>query len=146
MHIDNENDHDHDHEIILDNISFAYKQRNVLENVDLVINKGEFASIVGPNGGGKTTLIKLILGLIKPDKGSIQVFGKSPKKARHQMGYMPQYAHLDMDFPASVMDVVLMGRLKKSNLWFSKKDRSEAFNAIDELGMSAYVNTGFNEL
>ena len=144
MHINNDNDNDN--EIILDNISFAYKQRNVLENVDLVINKGEFASIVGPNGGGKTTLIKLILGLIKPDKGSIQVFGKSPKKARHQVGYMPQYAHLDMDFPASVMDVVLMGRLKKSNLWFSKKDRIEAFNAIDELGMSTYVNTGFNEL
>ena len=144
MHINNDNKNNK--EIILDNISFAYKQRNVLENVDLVINKGEFASIVGPNGGGKTTLIKLILGLIKPDKGSIQVFGKSPKKARHLIGYMPQYAHLDMDFPASVMDVVLMGRLKKSNLWFSKKDRTEAFNAIDELGMSSYVNTGFNEL
>ncbi|MDA3791346.1 MAG: ABC transporter ATP-binding protein [Desulfobacula sp.] len=142
----NNTDTENAHQIILDNISFAYKQRNILENVDLVINKGEFASIVGPNGGGKTTLIKLLLGLIGPDKGSIQVFGKSPKKARHQMGYMPQYAHLDMDFPASVMDVVLMGRLKKSNLWFSKQDRIKAFNAIDELGMSTYVNTGFNEL
>ena len=63
-----------DNDIILNNISFAYKQRNILENVDLVIKKGEFASIVGPNGGGKTTLLKLILGLIKPDRGVIRIF------------------------------------------------------------------------
>ena len=135
-----------DHQIILNNISFAYKQRNVLENVDLVIKKGEFASIVGPNGGGKTTLLKLILGLIKPDRGVIRIFGKSPDKVRQQMGYMPQYAHLDMDFPATVMDVVLMGRLAKSNLWFSKKDKVEVLTAIDEVGMTAFVNTEFNEL
>ncbi|MBU8910401.1 MAG: ABC transporter ATP-binding protein [Desulfobacterales bacterium] len=135
-----------DHEITLKNISFAYKQRNVLENVDLVIKKGEFASIVGPNGGGKTTLLKLILGLIKPDKGVIRIFGKPPDKVRQQIGYMPQYAHLDMNFPAIVMDVVLMGRLKKSNLWFSRKDKNEVLTAIDEVGMTAFVNTEFNEL
>ena len=99
---------DNTDQIILNNISFAYKQRRILENVDLVIQKGEFASIVGPNGGGKTTLLKLILGLIKPDNGRIRIFGKSPDKIRHQIGYMPQYAHLDMDFPATVMDVVLI--------------------------------------
>ncbi|MBT3177545.1 MAG: ABC transporter ATP-binding protein [Desulfobacula sp.] len=137
---------DNDNTIQLNNINFSYKNRNILENVDLLIEKGEFASIVGPNGGGKTTLIKLILGLLKPDKGNIRVFGKSPKKARQQVGYMPQYAHLDMDFPASVMDVVLMGRLKRSNLWFSKTDRIQAINAIDEVGMSACINKGFNEL
>jgi len=135
-----------DNDIILNNISFAYKQRNILENVDLVIKKGEFASIVGPNGGGKTTLLKLILGLIKPDRGVIRIFGKSPDKARQQIGYMPQYAHLDMDFPATVMDVVLMGRLRKTTLWFSKKDRIEVLTAIDEIGMSAFANTDFNEL
>ncbi len=139
-------DTENDHEIILDNISFAYKQLNVLENVDLVIKKGEFASIVGPNGGGKTTLLKLILGLLKPNKGRITIFGKPPDQVRQRLGYMPQYAHLDMAFPASVMDVVLMGRLKKSSLWFSKKDRTAVFNAINEVGMSDFVNTGFNEL
>ena len=139
-------DTENDHEIILDDISFAYKQLNVLENVDLVIEKGEFASIVGPNGGGKTTLLKLILGLLKPNKGRITIFGKPPDQVRQRLGYMPQYAHLDMAFPASVMDVVLMGRLKKSSLWFSKKDRTAVFNAINEVGMSDFVNTGFNEL
>jgi len=137
---------ENDHSIILDNISFAYKHRNVLENVDLVVHKGEFASIVGPNGGGKTTLLKLILGLIKPDKGKIRIFGKPPDQVRQQVGYMPQYAHLDMDFPASVMDVVLMGRLKKSSFWFSQQDKTAVLNAIHEVGMSAFVNTGFNAL
>ncbi len=135
-----------DHEIILDKVSFAYKKQNIIEDVDLQIQKGEFASIVGPNGGGKTTLLKLILGLIKPDKGTIHLFGKAPDKVRHKIGYMPQYAHLDMDFPATVMDVVLMGRLSNKTLWFSKKDRTESLKAIDEVGMASYVKTGYNEL
>ena len=135
-----------DHEIILDNVSFAYKQRNILEDVNLLIHKGEFASIVGPNGGGKTTLLKLMLGLIKPDKGEIRIFGKPPDQVRNKIGYMPQSAYLDMDFPATVMDVVLMGRLEKRTLWFTKKDRIEALTAIDEVRMTAFVNTGFNEL
>ncbi len=133
-------------EIILDNISFAYKQRNILENVNLEIQKGEFASIVGPNGGGKTTLLKLILGLIKPDRGKIRIFNKSPDKVRNKIGYMPQYAHLDMNFPASVMDVVLMGRLNKKNLWFSRKDRVKAMESIEQIGMTSFTTTGFNEL
>ena len=134
------------HDIILKNVSFAYKQAPILEDVTLLIHNCEFASIVGPNGGGKTTLLKLILGLLKPDKGKISIFGKPPEEARRQIGYMPQYAHLDMDFPATVMDVVLMGRLTGTSLWFSKKDRAEALTAIDEVGMSRYEKTGFNKL
>ncbi len=135
-----------DCEIILENVSFGYKQCNILENVDLLIHKGEFAGITGPNGGGKTTFLKLILGLIKPHKGMIRIFGKAPEKVRHKIGYMPQYANIDNDFPAIVMDVVLMGRLAKMSFWYSKKDRNEALKAIDEVGMTDHVNTGFNEL
>ncbi|CCK79210.1 MULTISPECIES: metal ABC transporter ATP-binding protein [Desulfobacula] len=135
-----------DPEIILDNVSFAYKQRNILEDVNLQIKQNEFASIVGPNGGGKTTLLKLVLGLIKPDKGKISIFGKTPDQVRQRIGYMPQYAHLDMDFPANVMDVVMMGRLSKTTLWFSKKDRVEALNSIAEVGMTDFIDTEFNEL
>jgi len=136
----------HDHEIILDNVCFAYKQRNIIEDVNLRIKKSEFASIVGPNGGGKTTLLKLILGLIKPDKGQIRIFGDTPDQVRSKIGYMPQYAHLDMNFPATVVDVVLMGRLANKKLWFSKKDRIEALTAIDEVGMTKFADTSFNEL
>ena len=134
------------HAIILEDISFAYKERNILENVNLEIQKGEFASIVGPNGGGKTTLLKLILGLIKPDRGKINIFDSSPREARERIGYMPQYAHLDMNFPASVMDVVLMGRVGRKKLWFSKEDKSSAVHAVDQVGMREFIKTGFSEL
>jgi len=132
--------------ITLENLSFSYHKRVVLEEVDLLVKKGEFASIVGPNGGGKTTLLKLMLGLIKPDSGKIRIFGRPPEQAREKIGYMPQYAHLDMNFPATVLDVVLMGRLAKKKLWFSKKDKQEARIAIDELDMTPYIHTGFSEL
>ena len=99
--------------IIFEKVSFFYHKRQILEEVNLQVKEGEFASIVGPNGGGKTTLLKLMLGLIKPDEGKITVFGKTPETAREKIGYMPQYAHLDMNFPATVLDVVLMGRLSR---------------------------------
>jgi zinc transport system ATP-binding protein len=133
-------------DICLNNVSFAYKQQAILENVTLSIPRREFASIVGPNGGGKTTLLKLLLGLIQPDQGKIQVLGTTPEKARGRMGYMPQYAHLDMNFPATVLDVVLMGRLRKTTFWFSSADRSQAMAAIETVGMTSFVHTGFNTL
>jgi zinc transport system ATP-binding protein len=135
-----------DTDISLNNVSFAYRHIPILEHVSLTVPKKEFACIVGPNGGGKTTLLKLVLGLIQPDEGRVQVLGTTPEKARNRMGYMPQYAHLDMNFPATVLDVVLMGRLKKTNFWFSAKDRSRAMAAIDTVGMTPFAHVGFNAL
>ncbi len=132
--------------ITFENLSFYYHKRQILEDVNLQVKEGEFASIVGPNGGGKTTLLKLMLGLIKPDTGRVRVFGKSPEQAREKIGYMPQYAHLDMNFPATVLDVVLMGRLAKQKFWFSKDDKQKALFAIDEVDMASYIHTGFSEL
>lgn len=132
--------------IVLENLSFGFHKRPVLENVTLRVKKGEFASIVGPNGGGKTTLLKLILGLIQPDTGMVRIFGRPPEQARQEIGYMPQYAHLDMNFPATVLDVVLMGRLGTNKFWFSRKDRQEAHMAIKEVDMAAYTHAGFSEL
>jgi zinc transport system ATP-binding protein len=132
--------------IIFEKVSFFYHKRQILEEVNLQVKEGEFASIVGPNGGGKTTLLKLMLGLIKPDEGKITVFGKTPETAREKIGYMPQYAHLDMNFPATVLDVVLMGRLSRRKLWFSKRDKQEAHIAIDEVNMTPHTHTGFSEL
>ncbi len=123
-------------DISLNHVTFAYRQQPILENVSLTVPKNEFACIVGPNGGGKTTLLKLILGLIQPDDGQILVLGTTPEKARNRMGYMPQYAHLDMTFPATVRDVVLMGRLKQRGFWFSAKDRARAMDAIATVGMT----------
>ena len=133
-------------DISLNHVTFAYHRQPILEDVSLTVPEKEFACVVGPNGGGKTTLLKLILGLIQPDEGQIQVLGTTPEKARNRMGYMPQYAHLDMNFPATVLDVVLMGRLKQSVFWFSAKDRDRAMDAIETVGMTSYAHAGFNTL
>lgn len=98
--------------IRLENVTYSYDadRKPALENVNLTIPRGEFASIVGPNGGGKTTLIRLILGLLKPQTGTVLLFGEAPEKARLRVGYTPQQARVDFKFPISVLDVVLAGR------------------------------------
>jgi zinc transport system ATP-binding protein len=80
--------------IEINNVYFSYDGSNALEEVNLKVPDKDFLAIVGPNGGGKTTLIKLILGLLKPQEGSLRVFGVSPAKARTRLGYMPQHASL----------------------------------------------------
>jgi zinc transport system ATP-binding protein len=92
-------------------VHFAYDGEPVIRDATVDVYTREFVSIVGPNGGGKSTLVKLLLGLLKPNRGTVQVLGASPAEARTRIGYMPQRAHLDPQFPATVMDVVLMGRL-----------------------------------
>ena len=104
--------------IKIDKLNFSYHDNPVLENVNLEIEKGELASIVGPNGGGKTTLLKLILGLLKPVSGKLEIFGRPPEKARCKIGYMPQHAELDPQFPISVLDVVLMGQIDQCGKGF----------------------------
>ena len=119
----------------------------MLIDVDMRIDKGEFVSIVGPNGGGKTTLIKIIMGLISPSKGYITVLGLPPKKARDKVGYMPQKLDYDIKFPMSVFNLVLMGRLKKSFAFrYSNKDRDKVSNILDEFGMFKYKDRFFANL
>ncbi len=96
--------------VSLQDINFSYDNRNlVLENINLEIAEGEFIGVVGPNGGGKTTLLKLILGLLKPTNGEITVFGSAPKLASKQIGYVPQFSTFNRDFPITVKNVVEMG-------------------------------------
>ncbi|SMD04795.1 zinc transport system ATP-binding protein [Desulfocicer vacuolatum DSM 3385] len=129
------------------NMSFAYQARNVLKDVNLTVPQGDFATIVGPNGGGKTTLLKLLLGLLPPSSGTIKIFGTSPAKSRVKIGYMPQYSHLDMQFPVTVMDVALMGRLARCK-WgrYSSRDRDAAATALEEVKMDTFKETHFNAL
>ncbi|MGQ9855061.1 MAG: ATP-binding cassette domain-containing protein, partial [Candidatus Oleimicrobiaceae bacterium] len=93
--------------LIFDRVDFSYGQRPVLGNVSLRVEQGEFVALVGPNGGGKSTLLKLALGLIEPDRGQIRVFGVTPKQARSRLGYVPQFATFRRDFPLSVRETVL---------------------------------------
>jgi zinc transport system ATP-binding protein len=133
----------------IEGLDFAYERgRPVLENVSLALEAGDFASIVGPNGGGKTTLVKLILGLLKPNRGSIRVLGSSPERARPAIGYLPQYASVDLGFPISVLDVVLMGRLKPRR-WlgpYTSEDRARALEAMRVVGLEGFGGRGFGAL
>lgn len=132
---------------VLEDVSFSYGKRAVLKDVNLTISAGEFATIVGPNGGGKTTLLKLLLGLLKPSTGRIEIFGHAPEKSRLRMGYMPQYSHLDVQFPVTVMDVVLMGRLGKRFLGgYTRNDVDAATKALEEVRLIDERATHFNAL
>jgi zinc transport system ATP-binding protein len=125
-------------------LSFAYEQIQVLCNVHLDIWPADSICIVGPNGGGKTTLIKLILGLLSPDQGTIRIFGLKPEEARLRIGYVPQYANYDPHFPISVRDVVLMGRLGGSLRGkYSSTDRDLAHAALEKTGLADLAGRSF---
>lgn len=134
--------------IVLKEVSFAYDGPPVLEGVDLTIPERDFVCVIGPNGGGKTTLLKLMLGLIEPQRGEVQILGMTPEEARRRIGYMPQYAQLDPKFPVSVMDVVLMGRLGGgSGLGlYRRADKAVAMHALGEVGIADVCGQPFASL
>jgi len=111
-----------------------YDNEIVLEDVHLTVAERDFVGIVGPNGGGKTTLLKAILGLVPLERGTIEVFGTTPAKARNLIGYVPQCAGFDQNFPIRVIDVVLMGRLDSITIGpFKKEDKEAAKQALNEV-------------
>ena len=115
-------------------VNFSFADLSILENINMTINQGDFAGLIGPNGGGKTTLLKLILGLYKPQSGQIRLFGETIKKQRKSIGYVPQYANFNSDFPISVQNTVLQGRLGISSSFgsYSKKDKRIAHKVMCE--------------
>jgi zinc transport system ATP-binding protein len=130
-------------------VNFAYEDGiTVLENINFSLETGEFACIVGPNGGGKTTLLKLILGLLKPISGSISVLGKSPGNAQAKIGYVPQFSKFDAAFPVKVLDVVLMGCLQHSFFWgrYSEDQIAKARSALAAVGLPGKEEQGFASL
>jgi zinc transport system ATP-binding protein len=120
-------------EISVRHLSFSYGTHEVLKDIDLDIYKGDYLAIIGPNGGGKTTLMKLLLGLLTPTAGEIRIFGKSVLEARRQIGYLPQYINFNMDMPINVSDIVLQGRLTPEKLFYSRKDRDIATAKMEQM-------------
>lgn len=127
---------------------FSFTGPPVLQDVNLIIKKGEFLAVIGPNGGGKTTLVKLILGILKPDRGMIRVLGKEPRQMAHVVGYVPQDVHINKEFPISAMDVALMGRLRREGgkLRYSKHDRELTRQALERMGVWKYRNRRIGDL
>ena len=121
---------------------------SVLEGINLSMKRGDFMGVIGPNGGGKTTLLKVILGLITPSRGEVLVFGKHPNEVRKMIGYVPQHTLFDMDFPVSVLDVVLMGRYGKTGLFrrYNEADKQAAATALKTVGMLMHKDNKIGEL
>jgi zinc transport system ATP-binding protein len=135
--------------IALEHLSFRYNNGPlVLDNVDLHIGIGEFVGLVGPNGGGKSTLLKLILGLLKPQQGSIKVLGKPPQDSRRKLGYVPQFANFSRNFPVTVQDTVLMGRLSQTRHFFGyrKNDHAIARRTLAETGIEHLYKRQIHQL
>ena len=129
------------HPIEINDVSFSYNGTDVLRGVNLTVRSGEFLAIIGPNGGGKTTLLKIILGLLKPSRGEVKILGKPPASARHLIGYVPQHSAYDRQFPITVWNTVLMGRLGsgKPDIGDSGDEESvaSALRAVDMLSFRA---------
>lgn len=129
-------------------VSFSYDRHRVLRDVSFSVRDGDFLALIGPNGGGKTTLLRLMLGLLKPQKGSVRIFGDAPDTTSHRIGYVPQVVHINKEFPVSVYDVVQMGTLPRKRRWFSgKKDgEPDAIAYLDKMGMADYRDRRIGDL
>ncbi len=126
---------------------FSFSGPPILRDVNVTVQEGEFLAVLGPNGGGKTTLIKIILGILKPDRGVVRVFGLEPLASGHRIGYVPQNVNINREFPISVMDATLMGRVRGGGGFrYSAGDRQSAMEALERMGMGRYGDVRIGEL
>lgn len=134
--------------IQVEHVWFSYGETEVLRDINISLKRGEFLGIIGPNGGGKSTFLKLLLGILKPDRGKILILGDLPNTARQRIGYVPQNMDFSPRFPISVMDVTLMGRLAWSHIGrrYSDDDRERVRSALEKVGMWEYRNRHIGQL
>ncbi|MFH1447462.1 MAG: ABC transporter ATP-binding protein [Candidatus Micrarchaeota archaeon] len=133
--------------ITVRDVSFSYDGNPFLERISLSVYDDDFLGMIGPNGGGKTTLIKLILGILQPDSGEIKIFGKDPRSGRRDIGYLSQFENIDFDFPITVMDIVMMSRLGKGLFkGYSNEDVNATTEALKQMRMWELREKKLNEL
>ena len=134
--------------IDVQHVGFGYDDKQVLDDITFQVVAGEFVAVIGPNGGGKTTLLKLLMGFLKPNAGTIHLFGHVPGTNSEQVGYVPQVLRFDRQFPISVLEVVLSGRLSHLPWYgrFHRKDREAALEALELVGLADYRDHAFGQL
>jgi len=138
-----------DYAVLIEDLSVNYGSIQALQNIDLRIPYGDFMGIIGPNGSGKSSLLKSILGLVKPQTGSISVFGVNPAVARAEIGYVPQTTNIDRDFPITVGEAVLMGRLVRKAGPFHRydgQDRQVVDHYLERLEISDLIDRQIGQL
>ena len=126
--------------ILLEDVWFQYDGVPVLEGINLSVREQDFIGIIGPNGGGKTTLLSIMLGLMEPSRGCVSILGRAPRAARRFVGYVPQYTEFDHAFPISVWDVAMMGRLGRRGLLrrYSEEDKLAVEDILRQVDMLGY--------
>lgn len=140
--------------IEIKNFSFSYDQDVILENINLSVQKNDFLAIIGPNGGGKSTLVKAILGINSVKKGSIKILGEKPSLNLSKLGYVPQNTNINTNFPIKVIEVVMMGHIRDENeksnsknflhkyfkIGYNEFEKSCALSALRQVGMEEYAH------
>lgn len=141
----------HEETIIeLDRVCFSYSREEVIKDVSLSVHRGDYVGIVGPNGGGKSTLLKLMLGILKPNDGSVQLFGQDIKNFKdwYKIGYVPQKTYIEINFPVTVEETVSMGRYGKIGLFHfpTRKDKEKVHWALSQVDMLFFKNKQISSL
>ncbi len=142
---------EHSQKIIeLDRVCFSFTNAEVIKDVSLKVHKGDYIGIIGPNGGGKTTLLKLMLGLLKPQDGTIKLFDQDIKNFKDwsKIGYVPQKTHIEMNFPVTVEEAVAMGRYGKRGLFRfpTKEDKEKTIQALKQVDMLEFRKRQISDL
>ena len=134
--------------IRFEGVSLDYGSTKALESVNFSAQKGDFIAIIGPNGGGKSSFLKLIMGLMEPQTGTIRVLGSTPAESARHIGYVPQDIHANKGFPITVLEVVLTGLLDRSRLFFrhSSQEIAKARETLAMVGMEAFASRRMDAL
>jgi len=132
----------------LEDVWVSYDGTAALDGINLRVSEHDFLGIIGPNGGGKSTLLKVLLGLVTPSRGMVTVLGNPPEKSRNKVGYVPQHSNFDRNFPVSVQDVTMMGRYGKTGLLrrYNSSDRQAAEKALSRVGMLGHAGAQIGQL
>ncbi|MRJ02966.1 MAG: ABC transporter ATP-binding protein [Epsilonproteobacteria bacterium] len=130
----------------LKGVTFLYGREPILQDIDLTIYEGEYIVVIGPNGGGKSTFLKLLLGLLEPTEGKISLFGRPPREVSHLVGYMPQNVHQNSDMPLRVLDIVLQGRLQRGKYRFTREDERVARESLEMVGVGGLAERKISTL
>ena len=133
--------------IKISNLNFAYDNKAILSNINFTMEATDFVAVIGPNGGGKSTFIKLIMGLLTPNSGSITLFGTTPEKGRLNVGYLPQLNDIDLSYPITVEEVVYLAKLQ-GNMWkkITKSDLSDTHEALEQVGLCHLAKESLSNL
>ena len=124
--------------IEMNQVSVYYEQVLALQNISLTVEKGEYVGVIGPNGGGKSTLMKTLLGFVPVHSGSVLLFNQKVSDYKGQIGYVPQFSRVDRNFPITVEEVVCMGRMKPGIaplFRYSEADRDSARQSLNQVGL-----------